>query len=268
MVLGQEASVPPVAGATAVCLEALEDSEGVALKLKAVAAYTAVSNGDPLAVDAELEASAAFGDPSFNGSIIVAVPSLPTVKVIALSDLSEGVTVWVGTPKVADVAVVTVDQWADVRIPGSVVELAAGKTKWSGNGVNLVVSSGMAYSANGNAMLPELGKTAKFELYVDGVTELELVGTVPGQRFYLSVDPENVTADNWLQKRVEAQASTAGAQYVDKGGACYSAATCSSAQVVTCSAGAPKLPCTPGDTLSVWGAPAPMTWYRALLIVK
>lgn len=279
MTAGQEALLPAVPGATAVCLESLEGSEGVAIKLKGDIPYTAVGNGTPLTVDDEFAASLALGDPSFNGSILKAAPTLPGVTIVALTDLSDGVTVWVGNPRPKVVTPVAIDQWQDVKIPGAIggpSGLPAGKTKWSGNGVTVMVTSGAAFSANGTAVLPMPGKVGKFDFFVDGPAELELVGTVNGQRFFLSVDADSLATDAWLQRRVEpttatttgAAASTAGAQYTDLGGACFSAATCSAAQAVACVSGAPKLPCTPGDDLTVWGAPAPMTLWEALQLVK
>ncbi len=275
MTSGQVAVVPAVVGASAVCIEGMQDAESVGLKMSGESPYTAVGNNTPLTVDAENAASMVLSDPSFNGSVLKASPLLPTVKVEALTDVSDGITVWVGNPRPTVIAAVVVDQWVDVRIPGSLGELRAGTTKWSGNGVTVKVTSGAAFTVNGAAVLPEPGKTASVDFYVDGVAELELVGTVNGQRFYMNVDADAVTAASWLQKRVDpttatttGAASTAGAQYVNLGGACFSAATCSASQAVACVAGAPKLPCTPGDSLSVWGAPAPMTFWHALQIVK
>lgn len=262
MVVGEQATVPAVPGATALCVEALEDQEGVALKLKGDAPFTADGNGTPLTVSTAYTTTMALPDGSFSGSLLKAAPVLPSVKIVALTDLSDGVTVWVGSPRTTMAVPVVVEQWADVRIPGSLGELKAGTTKWAANGVTILVTSGAAFSGNGAAILPEPGEVGKYEFFVDAAMELKLVGTVSGQRFYLNVDPENVTADNWLQKRVEAKvspviaaaASTAGAQYTNVAGACFSAATCASTQAVTCDPGAPKLPCTPGDQLQVWRA--------------
>ncbi|HNQ30859.1 MAG TPA: hypothetical protein PKG71_00620 [Candidatus Woesebacteria bacterium] len=278
MTAGQEAVVPSglLNGATALCVEGMEAAESIALKLKGTNPYTAEGNSTALTVDAEFATNLALSDPSFNGSLLKAAPGLPAVTIIALSDLTEGVTVWVGNPRPTVIANVKIDQWQDIKIPGNISELAAGTTKWSGNGVLIVITSGAAFAANGTAVLPEPTKVGRYEFYVDSATQLVLAGTVPGQRFYLSVDADTVTADSWLQRRVEpttatttgAAASTAGAQYTDLGGACFSAATCSAAQAVACVSGAPKLPCTPGDSIEVWGAPAPMTLWEALQLVK
>lgn len=261
MTVGQEAKVPEVPGATSLCVEAIEGPEELALKLSADFPFTANGNDTPLTVSSSFTTTMALPGGSFNGSLLKAAPVLPVVKVVALTDLSDGVTVWVGSPRASVVAPVLVDQWQDVKVPGSLGELATGITKWAGNGVTVKVTSGMAFTANSTAVLPEVGKLAEYEFYVDTATELKLTGTVPGQRFYLVVDADSVTTDSWLQRRVEAKASpaiaavsTAGAQYVNLGGACFSAATCSASQAVACVAGAPKLPCTPGDTLSVWRA--------------
>lgn len=257
MTAGQEATVPAVANSTALCVEALEASEGVALKVKGATPYTADGNATALTVSAAFTTTMALPDSSFNGSLLKAAPSLPTIKVVALTDLSEGVTVWVGSPRASVVEPVLVDQWQDVKVPGSLGELATGITKWAGNGVTVKVTSGMAFTANSTAVLPEVGKLAEYEFYVDTATELKLTGTVPGQRFYLVVDADSVTTDSWLQRRVEAKASpaiaasTAGAQGIDTTGACYASTTCAGTPI-PCDPAAQKISCTAGDELQVW----------------
>ena len=257
MTAGQEATVPAVANSTALCVEGMESAESLALKLKGESPYTAEGNSTALTVDADFATNLALSDSSYNGSLLKAAPALPDVTVVAVTELSDGVTIWVGSPRASVVAPVLVDQWQDVRIPGSLGELRAGTTKWSGNGVTVKVTTGAAFTANGTAVMNEPGKTALFDFYVDGSTQLVLAGTVPGQRFYLAVDPDSVTTDNWLQRRVDPVAATLGVtaqQGINEAGQCFVSTTCSGSPVA-CDPASTKIKCTAGDTLSVWGAP-------------